>query len=83
MGGEETIIRDYKNGDLCDATCNHLIKLLTEIIWKPNYIPCEFVNQEIKIAKECECVCWLFIASFDKVLQEIGFEKDWLVCKQE
>lgn len=74
MGGEETIIRDYKNGDLCDATCNHLIKLLTEIIWKPNYIPCEFVNQEIKIAKECECACWLFIASFDKVLQE----RDWL-----
>lgn len=74
MHSEETVIRDYKNDDLCYAAPNHLTKLLTEIILKTNYIHCKCVNQEIKIKKECKCVCWLFIASFDKVLQE----RDWI-----
>lgn len=67
------MIRHCKNDNLCYAAPN-LIKLLTEIIWKTNYIPCKFINQEIKIKNECLCVYWLFNASFDKVLKE----RDWI-----
>ena len=56
MGGEETIIRSYKDGDSCCAVASHLIKLLTELIWKKNCAPSKFVNQEIKIEKECKCL---------------------------
>lgn len=68
------LIPDYKNDGLCYAAPTHLIKFLTEIILETNYIPSKFVNQKLKIKNECKRACWLFVASFDKALQE----RDWI-----